>query len=56
MLVHEVRHKGETATMRGSYASLAAVVAAKKMGTLERVPIFDRNWLPDLDSNQGPAD
>jgi hypothetical protein len=30
-------------------------VQEKKMGTL-MVPIFDIGWLPDLDSNQEPAD
>ncbi|MCE2988782.1 MAG: hypothetical protein ACK5UX_11765 [Burkholderiales bacterium] len=56
LLVDEVRIEAKTAVMRGSYANLAMLAAQKKMGTLERVPTFGSNWLPDLGSNQGPAD
>jgi hypothetical protein len=41
--------------MTDSNAALMGAVQEKKMGTLT-VPIFDIAWLPDLDSNQGPAD
>jgi hypothetical protein len=56
LLVDEVRIEAKTAVMTGSNANLAMLAAQKKMGTLERVPTFGHNWLPDLDSNQGPAD
>ena len=56
LLIDEIRYEGQTATMTGSYARLAEVVSDEKMGTLGRVPTLVPNWLPDLDSNQGPAD
>jgi DNA invertase Pin-like site-specific DNA recombinase len=56
LLVQEIRIKGREATMTGSYAALANAMAEKNMGTHDRVPRFVPNWLPDLDSNQGPAD
>ena len=56
LLVDEIRYEGETATLRGSYVKLAEVVSEAKMGTPCGVPISARNWLPDLGSNQGPAD
>ena len=56
LLIDEIRYEGQTATMRGSYSRLAEVVSDEKMGTLGRVPTLVPNWLPDLDSNQGPAD
>ena len=56
LLVREIRVKGNQAEISGSYSALAQAVAETKMGTLDRVPTFVPNWLPDLDSNQGPAD
>jgi hypothetical protein len=56
LLVDEVCIEAKTAVMTDSNANLAILAAQKKMGTLERVPTFGHNWLPDLDSNQGPAD
>ena len=56
LLVSEIRIQDSTATITGSYAALANAMAEKNLGTLGRVPRFVPNWLPDLDSNQGPAD
>jgi hypothetical protein len=56
LLVSEIRVMGNQAEITGSYSALAGAVAEMKMGTLDRVPTFVPNWLPDLDSNQGPAD
>ncbi len=56
LLVSEIRIEGKEAKITGSYAALASAVAEKNLGTLGRVPRFEPNWLPDLDSNQGPAD
>jgi site-specific DNA recombinase len=56
LLVSEIRIKAEEATITGSYDALASVAAGNKMGNLERLPRIVPNWLPDLDSNQGPAD
>ncbi|MGO8753765.1 MAG: recombinase family protein, partial [Gallionellaceae bacterium] len=52
LLVSEIRINGNTARISGSYAALAGAVAEAKLGTLEKVPRFVPNWLPDLDSNQ----
>jgi len=41
--------------MTGSEAASMHAMLQKKMGTAV-VPIFVHSWLPDLDSNQGPAD
>jgi site-specific DNA recombinase len=56
LLVSEIRIKGNEARITGSYAALVSAVAEKNMGTVGRMPRFAPNWLPDLDSNQGPAD
>jgi hypothetical protein len=42
--------------MQGKRAALLAAAMGEKMGTGNVVPISDMNWLPDLGSNQGPAD
>ena len=54
LLVDEIRIKGNEAEISGSYAALASAVLETRVGTV--VPTFVPNWLPDLDSNQGPAD
>jgi len=54
-LVDEIRVDKKEVTLRGSYAALAQALEAKT-GTLNGVPRFVPNWLPDLGSNQGPAD
>ncbi len=56
LLVSEIKVEGKEATITGSYAALATAMSEKNLGTLEGVPRFVPNWLPDLDSNQGPAD
>ncbi len=56
LLVNEIRVKGNQAEISGSYSALAHAVSEVKMGTLDRVPRYVPVWLPDLDSNQGPAD
>jgi hypothetical protein len=42
--------------MSGSYAAVAEAAAQEKMGALAGVPTLDSKWLPDLGSNQKPAD
>lgn len=54
LLVKEIRLKDKQAEISGSYAALGFAVQKTKAGNL--VPAFVPNWLPDLDSNQGPAD
>ena len=55
LLVSEVRFTADAIKMQGSYGALAAAVG--ETGTLGgRVPSFGSSWLPDLGSNQGPAD
>ncbi len=56
LLVSEIRIEENTARITGSYAALASAVAENNLGTHGKVPRFVPNWLPDLDSNQGPAD
>ena len=56
LLVSKISILGNEATITGSYAALASAMAEKNLGTLGRVPRLVPNWLPDLDSNQGPAD
>lgn len=53
-LVTEIRFDGKRVTMRGRKAELLSA-AQNEMGTAW-VPISSHTWLPDLDSNQGPAD
>jgi site-specific DNA recombinase len=55
LLVSGIRIKNKQAEITGSYAALASAVLKTKVGT-GVVPTFEPNWLPDLDSNQGPAD
>ncbi len=55
LLVNEIRVSGNEVRMTGSKAALVHAVLQKKMGTA-MVPTFVQPWLPDLDSNQGPAD
>jgi DNA invertase Pin-like site-specific DNA recombinase len=52
LLVSEIRIEKNAARITGSYAALASAVAEKNRDTVERVPRFVPNWLPDLDSNQ----
>lgn len=54
LLVSEIRIKEMQAEITGSYAALASAVLKTRVGT--EVPTFVPYWLPDLDSNQGPAD
>ena len=56
LLVSEIRVEGEQLTVTGSNAALAQAVAQTKMDSPDGVPTFAPNWLPDLGSNQGPAD
>jgi site-specific DNA recombinase len=54
LLISEIRIKDKQAEITGSLAALASAVLKTKVGT--GVPTFEPIWLPDLDSNQGPAD
>jgi site-specific DNA recombinase len=55
LLIDEIRIEDDQATITGSDAALAfAMLENTKADTV--VPTFVPNWLPDLDSNQGPAD
>ena len=56
VLVTEIRVEGEQLRVSGSNAALAQAIAQTKMGASDGVPTFAPNWLPDLGSNQGPAD
>jgi hypothetical protein len=56
LLVDEIRCDGSEAQITGGYGKLANAMAQTKMGTPVGVPRFVPVWLPDLDSNQGPAD
>jgi site-specific DNA recombinase len=56
LLVSEIRIEENEAKITGSYAALACAVSEKSLDTVGRVPRFVPKWLPDLDSNQGPAD
>ena len=54
-LVSDIRVAGNLVTITGSDVALAAAVAGT--GALDqRVPRLGTGWLPDLGSNQGPAD
>ena len=55
-LVSEIKINKATASLKISYAAIARAAAEKNMGTRNGVPRLVPNWLPDLDSNQGPAD
>ena len=56
LLVDEIRVERKEVMLRGRYTALAHAVADANPSTLGRVPRFAPNWLPDLGSNQGPAD
>jgi len=56
-LLHcETHIKGHQAEISGSYSALAYAIDGSKMDSLDRVPSFVPNWLPDQGSNLGPAD
>ncbi len=55
-LVSEIIYDGEKVLMQGRKAAALEAAAGKKMGTFGKVPTFRHDWLPDLGSNQGPAD
>ena len=55
LLINEIRIEENQATITGKNSALAfAMLENTKVDTV--VPTFVPNWLPDLDSNQGPAD
>jgi site-specific DNA recombinase len=56
MLVTEIRVKGDQLRVSESNSALGQEVAQMEMGTPYGVPTFASDWLPDLGSNQGPAD
>ena len=56
LLVSEIRINGHQAEITGSYSALAHAIEESKMNTLDRVPSFVPNWLPDQGSNMGSAD
>jgi DNA invertase Pin-like site-specific DNA recombinase len=56
LLVSEIRINGHQAEITGSYSALAHAIDESKIGSLDRVPSFVPNWLPDQGSNLGPAD
>ena len=56
LLVSEIRINGHQAEITGSYSALAHATDELKIGSLNRVPSFVPNWLPDQGSNLGPAD
>ena len=53
--MHEIRVNKRDVKITGSYAALAQAVAGN-LGDSTGVPRFAPKWLPDLGSNQGPAD
>jgi len=55
LLVHEIRVNKRDVKITGSYAALAQAVTGN-LGDSTGVPRFAPKWLPDLGSNQGPAD
>ena len=55
LLVHEIRVNKREVKITGGYAALAQAVAGNP-GDSMGVPRFAPKWLPDLGSNQGPAD
>ncbi len=52
LLIDEIRVEGREVRIRGKYASLTGMLQKTKVGPLEGVPTFGRNWLPGPDSNQ----
>ena len=55
LLVREIRVNKREVQITGSYAALAQAVTANP-DDLMGLPRFAPKWLPDLGSNQGPAD
>ena len=55
-LLSEIRVDGNQARIRGSESALATAVSRTELGGTDAVPSFGMGWLPDLGSNQGPAD
>jgi hypothetical protein len=55
LLMNEIRVSGNEIRMTGSKPASVHAVLQKKMDTA-MVPTFVQSWLPDLDSDQGPAD
>ena len=53
--VSDIRFDGSRMTMSGRKATLMVAAFEKEKGT-EKVPSPSLEWLPDLGSNQGPAD
>jgi DNA invertase Pin-like site-specific DNA recombinase len=56
LLVAEVRFTAKEVLLKGSYAALAQAVGQNGTLAAAGVPGFAPSWLPDLGSNQGPAD
>ena len=55
LLVDDIRVSGSEIKLTGTYAGLAQAVG-QNAGNRRPVPTFAPKWLPDLGSNQGPAD
>ena len=55
LFVNEIKLTGKRLEISGSYGALAQGIQQMKTGT-DVVPAFVSDWLPDLGSNQGPAD
>ena len=53
--VSAISFDGQRVRMQGKKAALLAAAMGEKMGT-SAVPTSGMGWLPDLGSNQGPAD
>jgi len=53
--VSDIRFDGSRVTMSGTKAALMTAALEKEKGT-PKVPSSSLEWLPDLGSNQGPAD
>ena len=53
--VSAISFDGQRVRMQGKKAALLAAAMGEKMGTTA-VPTSSMGWLPDLGSNQGPAD
>ena len=54
ILVDEIVVNGREATVKGSYATLAAAIQQEKMGTANQVPSFMLDWRARHDSNVRP--
>jgi site-specific DNA recombinase len=55
-VVSEIRLVKNEVTIAGDYRALADAVGSEKRDGVLPVPTSARKWLPDLGSNQGPAD